>query len=229
MNIVKIKEMPVEERPYEKLVNIGVENLSTDEILAILLKSGYRNISSKSLANILLKETNGLIGLSEYRYEQLINIKGIGRTKACILLAAIELSKRINSEKVSIKTQKLTSANMVYEYYKNKISDKKQEHFYVVYLDTSKKIINDRLLFIGTTNHSVVHPREIYKEAYLLSASAIILVHNHPSGNVVPSKEDIEITNKIISVGLILGIKVVDHIIVGSSNYYSLLENNDID
>jgi DNA repair protein RadC len=226
--MVKIKELPEEERPYEKLVSRGVENLSTDEILAILLKSGYRSISSKNLANIILKETNGLIGLSEYRYEQLINIKGIGMSKACIILAAIELFRRIEQEKVKIKSQKLTSATMVYEYYRNKISDKKQECFYVVYLDNSKKIIADKLLFMGTINHSVVHPREIYKEAYLLSASAIILVHNHPSGNTIPSKEDLEITKKIFEVGFVLGIKLVDHIIVGSNNYYSLLENNDL-
>jgi len=228
-NVVKIKELPESERPYEKLVSIGVENLSTDELLAILLKSGYKNISSKGLANIVLRETNGLIGLAEHRYEQLISIKGIGLSKACILLSAIELSKRIEQEKFKIKTQKLTNATMVYEYYKNKISDKKQEHFYVVYLDNSKKIIDDKLLFIGTINHSVVHPREIYKEAYILSASAIILVHNHPSGNVIPSKEDITLTKHIKDVGLVLGIKVIDHIIIGRNNYYSLLENNDLE
>jgi DNA repair protein RadC len=226
---IKIKELPLSERPYEKLVSTGVASLATEELLAILLKTGYKNISSKNLATIILSQTKGLIGLSEYKYEQLINIKGIGMSKACIVLAALELAKRIETEKVQIKNKKLINSQMVYDYYYHKVSDKKQEHFYVVYLDTAKKIINDKLLFIGTINHSVVHPREIFKEAYLLSAVAIILVHNHPSGNPLPSKEDVEITEKIRSVGVLLGIKLVDHIIIGKNNYYSLLENNDIE
>ena len=118
---------------------------------------------------------------------------------------------------------------MVYEYYKLKIGDKKQEYFYVVYLDNAKNIIRDKLLFIGTINYSVVHPREVFKEAYMLSASAIICVHNHPSGNIFPSKEDIEITQKLEEVGILLGIKVLDHLIIGSQNYYSFLENRDIE
>jgi DNA repair protein radc len=227
--VVKIKDLPISERPYEKLVSYGTDSLSTEELLAVLLKSGYRNISSKELSNILLKEANGVVGLSEMSYEQLLSIKGIGLSKACILLAAIELSKRIEIEKSKIIDQKLTSSKMVYDYYKNKIGNKKQEHFFVVYLDNAKKIINDKLLFIGTINHSVVHPREIFKEAYMLSASAIICVHNHPSGNVFPSKEDINITNSIDKIGSLLGIKLVDHIIIGKTQYYSFLENDDIE
>jgi len=227
--VVKIKELPISERPYEKLVADGVETLSNEELLAVLLKSGYKNISSKVLASIILKKTDGIIGLSEYKYEQLLEIKGIGISKACIVLAALELSKRIGIEKTKINNKKLTNSLMVYEFFHRKISDKKQEHFHVIYLDNAKKIIKDKLLFIGTINHSVVHPREIFKEAYLLSASAIICVHNHPSGNVLPSREDIVITNNIKEIGVLLGIKLVDHIIIGRDNYYSMLENNDIE
>lgn len=227
--VVRIKDLPKSERPYEKLVSRGVSTLSTEELLAVLLKSGYQNISSKELSTILLKQSDGIIGLSEMSYKQLLLIKGIGMSKACIILAALEFAKRIEAEKVKIIDKKLTSSKMVYEYYKNKIGNKKQEYFYVVYLDNAKKIINDKLLFIGTINHSIVHPREIFKEAYLLSASALVCVHNHPSGNVFPSEDDIIITDSLNKIGQLLGIKLLDHIIIGKNQYYSLLENNDIE
>lgn len=225
---VKIKELPKEERPYEKLILSGVESLSNEELVAILLKSGYQSISSKDLATILIKEANGLIGLSKMNYQELNSIKGIGMSKASIILAAFELAKRVESMKVEIKHQKLNSCKMVFDYYSKKISDSKQEHFYVVYLDSAKNVIADKLLFIGTINYSVVHPREIFKEAYLLSASAIICVHNHPSGSIFPSKEDLNITANIESIGKLLGIKLVDHIIIGNNQYYSFLENSDL-
>lgn len=225
---IKIKELPKEERPYEKLTLMGVESLSNEELLAILLKSGYHNISSKDLATILIKEANGIIGLSKMNYQELCSIKGIGMSKAAMILSSFELAKRVEAVKVEIKHQKLNSCKMVFEYYSKKISDMKQEHFYVVYLDNAKNIIDDKLLFIGTINYSVVHPREIFKEAYLLSASAIICVHNHPSGNVFPSKEDLKLTSDIEKIGILLGIKLVDHIIIGHNQYYSFLENNDL-
>lgn len=227
--VVKIKDLPLSERPYEKLVSKGPEFLSTEELIAVLLKTGYQNISSKELANILLKEASGVIEISQMSYERLLSIKGIGMSKACVLLAAIEFANRIEEERVKIVDKKLTNSKMVYEYYRKKIGRKKQEYFYVIYLDNSKKIINDKLLFIGTINHSVVHPREIFKEAYILSASAIICVHNHPTGNVFPSKDDINITNNLAEIGKLLGIKLVDHLIIGENQYYSFLENNDIE
>lgn len=225
---VKIKELPKEERPYEKLILSGVEALSNEELVAILLKNGYQNISSKDLATILIKEAHGIVGLSKMNYQELNSIKGIGMSKASIILASFELAKRVEAMKVEIKHQKLNSCKMVFDYYSKKISDSKQEHFYVVYLDNAKNIIADKLLFIGTINYSVVHPREIFKEAYLLSASAIICVHNHPSGSVFPSKEDINITADLDKIGKLLGIKLIDHIIIGNNQYYSFLENDDL-
>lgn len=136
-------------------------------------------------------------------------------------MASIELGKRINREIDNLKSIKLNSTKLVYEYYKPILGEKKQEYFYCVYLDNSKKIIKDKLLFIGTINYSVVHPREVFKEAYMLSASSIICVHNHPTGNVLPSKQDLDITKNLIAVGNLLGIKIVDHVIVGKDNYYS--------
>ena len=108
------------------------------------------------------------------------------------------------------------------------LKDETQECFYCVYLDVTKKVIKDKLLFKGTLNYSLVHPREVFKEAFLLNATAIICVHNHPSGNIKPSKQDIDITDNLVELGLIHGIKVLDHVIIGNNNYYSFLENNKI-
>ena len=225
---VKIKDIPKEDRPCERLVENGVESLSNEELLAIIFKTGTRGNSAKDLGSKLLSKIDNIKKLNDINLEFLKNFKGIGVGKACNLLASIELGKRINREVDTIKNTKLTSAEIVYKYYKGKIGDKKQEYFYTVYLDTSKKIIGDKLLFIGTVNYSLVHPREIFKEAYLLGASAIICIHNHPGGNPLPSKQDYEITNNLIEASKILGVKLLDHIIICKNNYYSFLENNDI-
>ena len=225
---VPIKQIPKEDRPYERLINLGVESLSNEELLAILIKSGTKKESSKDIARKLLSNIGGIKRLNEINFENLKKYDGIGSVKACTLISAIELGKRINNEVDSIKNIKLTSSDLVYKYYKDRLGTKKQEYFYAIYLDNSKKIIEDKLLFIGTINYSLVHPREVFKEAYLSGASAIICVHNHPSGNVLPSKQDIDITNNLISVGKILGIKIVDHVIISNANYYSFLENGDI-
>lgn len=225
---VKIKDIPIKDRPCERLIEYGVEALSNEELLAIVFKTGTKGSSAKDLAVNLLSKIESIKKLNDINLEQLKNFKGIGNSKACNLLASIELGKRINREVDTLKNIKLTSADLVYKYYKDKIGDKKQECFYVVYLDTSKKIIDDKLLFLGTINYSLVHPREIFKEAYLLGSSAIICIHNHPGGNPLPSKQDYEITNNLIEASKILGIKFLDHIIICKNNYYSFLENNDI-
>lgn len=124
--------------------------------------------------------------------------------------------------------KKFNNTSTVYEYFKSKLDGKKQEHFYVIYLDNHTKIIKEKLLFIGTLNYSMVHPREIFKEALLSDASFIICVHNHPSGKSNPSKEDLNITKKILELGNKLGIKLLDHIIIGNDNFYSFYENGNI-
>ena len=225
---VKIKDIPITDRPRERLLNSSADQLSNEEILAIILMSGTKTYSSKVLANILLKEIGDIKKLSNINVKQLTKIKGIGSAKACSLLASIELGKRINNEYAHLNNLKFNNSQMVFKYFKAKIGFKQQEHFYCLYLDNNRKIIAERLLFIGTLNQSVVHPREVFKEAYLLSASAIICVHNHPSGNVVPSKNDFLVTSKLQEAGKILGINIIDHIIIGQDNYYSFFENNKI-
>jgi len=225
---VGIKDIPIEERPRERLINLGVENLSNEELLAILLKSGTKNTSVKVLASNILKELDSINDLKDITLENLMSIRGIKKAKACELLASIELGKRINQKINNINQIKIVDSSSIFEYYQNILSDKKQEHFYCVYLNTKNQIIKDKLLFVGTINESLVHPREIFKEAYLLSASSIICIHNHPTGNVEPSKNDIIITKQLKEVGKLLGINVLDHIIIGKDNYYSFMDNGKI-
>lgn len=135
------------------------------------------------------------------------------------------MGKRINNKINNINQIKIYSSESIFNYYKDKLSDKLQEHFYCVYLDTKNHIIKDKLLFIGTINQSLVHPREVFKEAYLLSATSIICLHNHPSGNVNPSNNDIIITKQLKEVGKLLGINVLDHLIIGKDTYYSFNDN----
>ena len=221
-----IKDIPINERPRERLINFGVEYLSNEELLAIILKTGTKNFSVKILANNILKQIDNINDLKNINLEKLTKIKGIGKAKACEILASIELGKRINNKIGNINQIKVLSSSSIYDYYKEKLMDKKQEYFYCVYLDTKNHIIKDKLLFIGTINESLVHPREIFKEAYLLSASSIICIHNHPSGNIEPSQNDIIMTKQLKDIGLLLGVKMLDHIIIGNNNYYSFNDNN---
>ena len=223
---MKIKEIPKNERPVERLIFNGVDSLSNEDLLSILIKTGNRECSAKELACLILKGCSG--NLCNINFSMLSKIKGIGFSKGASILAGIELGKRVNKKFCSINNMQITSTDIVFEYYRDLFFNKKQEYFYCVFLDTNKVVICEKLIFIGTLDYSVVHPREVFKEAILVSASSIICIHNHPSGNVVPSRNDIEITNRLISVGEMLGIKVIDHVIIGSDKYYSFLENGNI-
>lgn len=225
--MTKIKELPINDRPIERLINKGSEALSNDELLAILLKTGTNDMSAKDLGTEILKETS-INNLMNIDYETLIKIKGIGPKKAAIILATIELSKRMNQKVTDLKNLEMENPLLLFNYYKELLINKKQEHFYVVYLDIRNRIIKDKLLFVGTINYSMVHPREVFKEAYLNGATSVILIHNHPSGDIFPSQNDIDITKQLMSVGMLLGVKVADHIIIGHDEYYSLYEKGDI-
>lgn len=227
MNI-KIKDLPTSERPRERLISQGVTNLSNEDLLAIILKTGTKDTSAKALANTLLATIDNIHNLKNKNYSQLTKIKGIGPSKASIILASIELGKRINNEYSTITNEKVNNPKLIFKHYEYLLKDKKQECFYVIYLDNQKKIIEEKLLFIGTINKSLIHPQTIFKEAYLLDATALICVHNHPSGNVLPSSEDISVTKQLIEIGNLFGIKLIDHIIIGNDKYYSFFESGDM-
>ena len=222
-----IKDIPILDRPRERFIKYGVINLSNEELLSIVLKTGYKGYSVKDISNNILKEIKDVTDLKELTINKLIRINGIGEVKAITLLSAIELGRRVYSNKNNI-IIKLNNSKEIYNYIKDKLIYKKQEYFYCLYLDTNNKLIEDKLLFIGTLNKANIHPREIFKYAYINDSTKIILIHNHPSNNVIPSKEDIILTKNIIDIAKIHNIKVLDHIIVGLNNYYSFYDNNDI-
>lgn len=224
---VKMKDVPELERPRERLINFGVENLSDEELLSIILKTGYKDMSVKNLSAYILSSLKGIENLKNVNFHEVKKIKGIGDAKACSLVALSEVCRRMNRKVASLTGVKLNTPDKVYEFYKSKM-DNFQEQFYCIYLDASKKVIEEKLLFIGTANYSLVHPRDVFKEAYLLNASSIICVHNHPSGEVRPSKEDVNLTIRLKEVGALTGVRVTDHIIIGNDEYYSFLENGKI-
>lgn len=222
----KLKEIPKIDRPRERLINFGAESLSNEELLSILLKTGTKDVSVKELASTILNKIGEINKLSEMNYHVLSSIQGVGSAKACTLLAVVELSKRIPRKNASLNNVIIKSADIAFDYFQYIFKDQKQEYFYVIYLDNKKRVIENKLLFKGTLNQSIVHPREVFKSACILSASSIICVHNHPSGNVEPSREDINLTKRLSEIGILMGIKVVDHLIISDDNYFSFLENN---
>lgn len=223
MNNILIRDIPVNERPRERLVKYGVKNISNEELISIILKTGTKEKSVKELSNMILSKYSDISNLKELEIQDIMKIKGIGKVKAIELIASIELGRRVYIDK-NIDELKIKGSIDVYDYFNNLLKDKKQEHFYAVYLDNKKKVITKRLLYIGTINGSVAHPREIFKTAYLVSASFIICVHNHPSGDPTPSNEDIVFTNKLIEIGKLNNIPVLDHIVIGRNCYYSFFE-----
>ena len=226
MNI-KIKELPINERPRERLINKGVTSLSDEELLSIVLKTGTKDVSAKLLASQILRELGNIQNLKNISFHELTKIKGIGAAKACLILAIQELHKRMKRKQEKIVDVKITNPEIVYDYYKN-IANEKQEYFYCLYLDSNKKVLKEKLLFMGTVNQSMVHPRDIFKEAYTVNATAFICIHNHPTGDVRPSKEDKIVTQRLNQIGELMGIKLVDHVIIGENKYYSFLENGKI-
>lgn len=223
----KINDIPVSARPREKLIEFGVSSLSDCELLSIILKSGTKNKSVIELAEDILKELNGIGKIKDCDINWLMNIKGVGKAKACEVIATIELGKRLYLKK-EISLNKIKNSKDVYENMKYLLVDKKQEYFYCIYLNNKNCIIERKLLFMGTINKSIVHPREIFKHAYLSSASSIICVHNHPSGDIIPSKEDINLTKALLEISRIQAIPILDHIIIGNDGYYSMQENLEL-
>lgn len=223
--MIDFKKLPNNDKPRERLYNYGSENLSNEELISIILKTGSKNYSVKEVALLLLESIGDINKLKDIGINSLMKIDGIGKVKAIELKAALELGKRVYLNTNNLDNIKLNNAFTIYEYFYDILKDKKQEHFYCIYVDTKGRYIDKKCLFIGTINSSLVHPREIFKEAYLFSANGIICIHNHPSGDATPSKEDILITRKLKEIGIIHGINIIDHIIIGNGNYYSFYED----
>jgi DNA repair protein RadC len=221
-----VHDLPLSERPRERLFKLGSEALSVQEILALILGRGIKGESVMVASQKLLSRFGNLKGVADASVEELIQMKGIGPAKAAQIKAALELSKRLEAD-VGEKPQPiLKSPEDVAAVVKSKLKGKKREHFWVLCLDTRNRLINDKLVSIGSLDTSIVHPREVFKEAVSSSAASVIFVHNHPSGDPEPSKEDIELTKRLVQAGEIIGIDVLDHIIVCDKSYLSLKAKN---
>ena len=218
-----IRDIPVNERPREKAFKYGLQNLSDSELLSIILRTGTYSKDVKDLSLELIGICENISNFKYLTLNRLLEIKGIGKVKAIELLSVIELSKRIYSDKESISI-KISCSNDVFLNYKSLFLDVKQECFYCLYLNNKNYVIERKLLFMGTINKSVVHPREIFKNAYLTSASGIICIHNHPSGDVTPSSDDKYLTKALVDIGRIQNIPILDHIIIGDDKYFSFME-----
>ena len=226
--MINFKNIPESDKPRERLYQYGSENLSDEELISIILKTGTKGMSVKEVSLKLLENVGDIKRLKDIGINTLMGINGIGRVKAIEIKAARELGRRIYIENNNLGGVILNNSLKIYEYFKDLVGNKKQEYFYTVYVDTKGRYIDKKCLFVGTINNSIVHPREIFKEAYLLSANGIICIHNHPSGDPTPSKEDVVITRKIKEIGMIHGIRLVDHLIVGVNSYYSFYEDNKL-
>jgi DNA repair protein RadC len=218
-----LRDMPVSDRPRERMMQVGPGALSNAELLALLLRTGSAEESVMSLACRVLNQCDGLRGLKSASFEELTAIKGIGPAKALLIMAGLELGKRMSSslplERIIVRSPKDVAGVMMEE-----LRYHTQEHFVCLYLNTKNHIIGRETIFIGSLNSSIVHPREVYKEAIRRSSASVICLHNHPSGDPAPSREDIEVTRRLQEAGRILGIELLDHIIIGDGQFYSLKE-----
>jgi len=219
---MKIKDLPDSSKPRERFLKYGPEVLSDAELFAIILRTGMVGENVIEMSNHLISKFGLLTNLFDSSLNELREIKGIGQNKAMQILAIAELGKRYDQEKNSIK--KITCAEDVFKLFHRKLRDKKQEHFYMIMLNTKNETIKEELLTRGILNASVIHPREVFKPAIKNSCNKIILIHNHPSGDPTPSEEDLEITRKMMEVGEELEINVLDHVIIGDNNWWSWKE-----
>ena len=219
-----IKEIPKSERPRERLIKYGVSNLSNEELLAIFLKTGSKGISVKELSINILQRIKKIENLKNIDIHTFDGIKGIGEVKKEELLVLSELGKRIYLSSGQEALRQYINPSFIYNDNKYLFYGLKQEYFYVMYLDNKKNLIERKLLFMGTIDRSLIHPREVFKNAYLCSASSFICMHNHPSGDVKPSKADLDVTKMLMEIGRIQGIDLLDHIIVSDKNYFSFFE-----
>ena len=218
-----MKELSLDDRPREKLLRHGAPALGDNELVALVLGSGCRRTGALALANELLATRGGLHGLVRSTCDDLTRIAGVGRAKAAQIVAALELGRRTLMHAPSARIQ-LRSPREAAAYLMPAFGSRRAEQFGVVLLDTKHRVLRTVVVAIGTLNSTVVQPRDVFREAALGAAAAIVVFHNHPSGDPSPSPDDVELTRRLMAAGTLLGIDVVDHIILGDVRYWSFKE-----
>jgi DNA repair protein RadC len=217
-----VRDLPQEERPRERLQRLGAESLSAQELLAVVLGRGIASESVVVTAQRLLDKFKTIRGIAEASIEELRQVRGVGPAKACQIRAAFELGNRWSAKPESAQNPSVSSPEDIYNELKGRARGKKKEYFWAVLLDTRNKIIKSLEISIGSLDTSIVHPRELFKEAISASASSIIVAHNHPSGNPQASQDDIKLTKRLKESGDIIGIEIVDHVILGEERFLSM-------
>ena len=228
MEKLRMKDLPVQDRPYEKLEKCGSENLTDAELLAIIIRTGTRNETSLDITRRIINrysDGRGLQYLSKASISQLCEIKGVGRVKAIQLKAAAELGTRMSRPESHNGKIRITSPEDIGMMYMEKFRQDTREHFYVLVMNTRNEVIRELNISIGSLSETVVHPREVFSEVMREPAAAVILMHNHPSGDPNPSRNDSETTKRLVEAGKILGIRILDHVIIGNGNIFSFKEN----
>ncbi len=222
---MKIKDLPESSKPRERFLKHGPEALSDAELFAIILRTGTQGENIIELSNKLISQF-GLKNLFDKSLKELQQIKGIGPNKAMQILAMAELGERYNQSKNNIK--KISSAEDVFKLFHGKLKNKKQEHFYMLMLNTKNHIIAEELISKGVLDSVLLEPREVFRPAIRNSSSKIIIIHNHPSGDPTPSEEDLEITKRLMDAGKVLNIGVLDHIIIGNGSYWNFSSSRKV-
>lgn len=221
--MLQIKEMPNSERPREKGLKYGIRTLSTRELLAVLIRHGFRGQSALQTADLLLEKAKGVQGIARMSIAELAQIPGISRVKALELHACFELTRRTALEQVS-DTDVIGNPEELVKWLQREIGSSLQEEFLVIYLSGACTVIKHAVLFKGTINQSNVYPREIFREALLVNSTNIMLVHNHPGGNLIPSRADVALTARLVRIGREMGIAVLDHLIVTQTDWVSFAQ-----
>ncbi|MBO6025373.1 MAG: DNA repair protein RadC [Bacteroidales bacterium] len=223
-----IKEWAADDRPREKMMAKGKAVLSNAELIAILIGSGNSELSAVELSRSILDSVdNDLIALSNLTLDDLIQHKGIGEAKAITIMAALELGKRRRGAEANLPTEVKDSKDS-FERFLPYIDDMRQEHFLVLYLNQSNHALKVECISNGGTTHVIADPKLIFKNALSLNATAIILGHNHPSGNPRPSEDDRQLTKKLVAAGKLLDINVIDHVVIGNERYYSFRDHGEM-